>query len=100
VNAIKAELSLADAVSQYYADPLAFVMFAFPRGEPGELDAYSGPDGWQRVTGSTEFLISNLPVNLLVGGEPPAGGAVSPIGLGSYRWRRHCRGLYQTPMAA
>ena len=32
--------------------------------------------------------------------EPPAGGAVSPTGLGSYRWRRHCRGLYQTPIAA
>src|SRR5215475_4598906 len=24
----------------------------------------------------------------------------SPTGLGSYRWRRHCRGLYQTPTAA
>ena len=32
--------------------------------------------------------------------EPPAGGAASPTGLGSYRWRRHCRGLYQTPIAA
>jgi hypothetical protein len=32
--------------------------------------------------------------------EPPAEGAVSPTGLGSYRWRRHCRGLYQTPIAA
>jgi len=32
--------------------------------------------------------------------EPPAGGAVTPTGLGSYRWRRHCRGLYQTPIAA
>jgi len=32
--------------------------------------------------------------------EPPAGGAITPIGLGSYRWRRHCRGLYQTPIAA
>src|SRR5215472_11624279 len=32
--------------------------------------------------------------------EPSAGGAVSPTGLGSYRWRRHCRGLYQTPIAA
>ena len=26
--------------------------------------------------------------------EPPAGGVVSPTSLGSYRWRRHCRGLY------
>ena len=32
--------------------------------------------------------------------EAPAGGAGSPTGLGSYRWRRHCRGLYQTPIAA
>jgi transposase InsO family protein len=32
--------------------------------------------------------------------ESPAGGAVTPTGLGSYRWRRHCRGLYQTPIAA
>ena len=32
--------------------------------------------------------------------EQPAGEAVSPAGLGSYRWRRHCRGLYQTPIAA
>jgi len=32
--------------------------------------------------------------------EPPAGGTVSPTGLGSYRWRSHCRGLYQTPIAA
>src|SRR5262249_52593700 len=32
--------------------------------------------------------------------EPPSGGTVSSTGLGSYRWRRHCRGLYQTPMAA
>jgi hypothetical protein len=32
--------------------------------------------------------------------EPHARGAVSPTSLGSYRWRRHCRGLYQTPIAA
>jgi hypothetical protein len=32
--------------------------------------------------------------------EPSAGGTVTPTGLGSYRWRRHCRGLYQTPIAA
>jgi transposase InsO family protein len=32
--------------------------------------------------------------------EPPAGGTASPTGLDSYRWRRHCRGLYQTPIAA
>ena len=32
--------------------------------------------------------------------EPPADGSVSPIDLKSNRWRRHCRGLYQTPIAA
>jgi putative transposase len=32
--------------------------------------------------------------------EPTAAGPASPIGLNSYRWRRHCRGLYQTPIAA
>jgi hypothetical protein len=30
--------------------------------------------------------------------EPQAGAA--PIDLGSYGWRAHCRGLYQTPTAA
>jgi putative transposase len=32
--------------------------------------------------------------------EPPIEGSTSPIDFGSYRWRSHCRGLYQTPMAA
>ena len=31
--------------------------------------------------------------------EPGVAGA-APIDLGSYRWRRHCRGLFQTPIAA
>ena len=32
--------------------------------------------------------------------EPGADGPTSPIDFQSYRWRRHCRGLYQTPIAA
>jgi hypothetical protein len=32
--------------------------------------------------------------------EPTLGESVSPIGLDSYRWRTHCRGLYQIPIAA
>jgi transposase InsO family protein len=32
--------------------------------------------------------------------EPAVAGSMSPIGLDSYQWRRHCRGLYQTPIAA
>jgi transposase InsO family protein len=32
--------------------------------------------------------------------EPRVEGPASPIDFGSYRWQRHCRGLYQTPIAA
>jgi putative transposase len=36
----------------------------------------------------------------LEGGLPDSGGPGSPISLASYRWQKHCRGLYQTPIAA
>lgn len=43
---------LAEWVASTYADPLAFVLGAFPWGEPGgPLERYAGPDTWQR-----EFL--------------------------------------------
>ena len=32
--------------------------------------------------------------------EPELGGLALPIDMASYRWRSHCRGLYQTPTAA
>ena len=32
--------------------------------------------------------------------EPHVDGSTSPIDFDSYGWRRHCRGLYQTPIAA
>jgi len=32
--------------------------------------------------------------------EPEVGRLMPPIKLGSYGWRSHCRGLYQTPIAA
>jgi hypothetical protein len=38
---------LADAVAEYYADPLGFVRFAYPWGEPGSLVDATGPDEWQ-----------------------------------------------------
>ena len=41
------ELALAEAVAEYYADPLGFVLFAYPWGEPG-LEQHPGPDTWQR----------------------------------------------------
>ena len=32
--------------------------------------------------------------------EPRVDGSASTMDFDSYRWRRHCRGLYQTPIAA
>ncbi len=47
------DLQLAEAMSSFYADPLGFVKFAYPWGEPGILEAESGPDDNQ-----VEFLSS------------------------------------------
>lgn len=47
-----AEIELHDQIGQFYADPLGFVKFAYPWGEPGPLEHYAGPDDWQR-----DFLI-------------------------------------------
>lgn len=48
----EANLALADEISEFYFDPLGFVKFAYPWGEPGELEDDTGPDQWQ-----TEFLV-------------------------------------------
>jgi hypothetical protein len=37
------DLELADQIAAFYADPLGFVLFAFPWGEPGPLERFSGP---------------------------------------------------------
>ena len=36
----------------------------------------------------------------LEGRLPDSGRRASPISFASYRWQKHCRGLYQTPIAA
>lgn len=41
------DLELADEVSRFYADPLGFVLFAYPWGEKGALEQHQGPDAWQ-----------------------------------------------------
>jgi hypothetical protein len=38
-------LDLADDMARFYADPLGFVMYAFPWGE-GSLEGFDGPDQW------------------------------------------------------
>jgi hypothetical protein len=39
---------LADDVGAFFFDPLGFVMYAYPWGERGPLEAHDGPDRWQR----------------------------------------------------
>lgn len=41
------DLELLDALGEYAYDPIGFVMWAFPWGEPGELAKETGPDEWQ-----------------------------------------------------
>lgn len=43
------EQQLHEAVAEYYDDPLGFVLFAYPWGEPGPLEPHTGPDVWQRA---------------------------------------------------
>jgi hypothetical protein len=38
---------LLESLAQFSNDPLGFVLFAYPWGEPGELEDYSGPEPWQ-----------------------------------------------------
>lgn len=45
---VNPEEQLADQIAQFYADPLGFVLFAYPWGEPGSLRDATGPDTWQR----------------------------------------------------
>ncbi len=40
---------LADFVTQFYSDPLGFVIGCYPWSEPGPLKDYDGPDEWQRA---------------------------------------------------
>lgn len=41
-------MEIIEELAQYSSDPLGFVMFAFPWGEPGELQNSTGPEPWQR----------------------------------------------------
>ena len=45
-------LRIAEDIQRFYADPLGFVMYAYPWGQPGMLEKHPGPDTWQR-----DFLI-------------------------------------------
>lgn len=45
------DIELAEEIAKFYADPLGFVLFAYPWQEAGPLERSTGPDTWQR-----EFL--------------------------------------------
>ena len=48
---LSADEQLADMMATFADNPLGFVLFAFPWGEPGSLQDQTGPDKWQE-----EFL--------------------------------------------
>lgn len=48
-RAARIELELIDDVARFQRDPLGFVLFAFPWGQPGTaLEHFDGPRTWQR----------------------------------------------------
>lgn len=43
------EVELVNDIAEFYADPLGYVLYAFPWGEKGgPLEDFDGPDAWQR----------------------------------------------------
>lgn len=40
---------LMEGLADYTNDPLGFVYYSFPWGEPGELEDYDGPEEWQKT---------------------------------------------------
>jgi hypothetical protein len=40
-------VNIIEELAEFSSDPLGFVLFAFPWGEPGELVAQNGPEPWQ-----------------------------------------------------
>jgi len=48
--AVFPEAQLADEIALCYADPLRFVLLAYPWGETGPLKEFDGPDKWQTET--------------------------------------------------
>ena len=41
------ELQLIDDIASFTHDPYGFALYAFPWGQEGELEKFSGPDTWQ-----------------------------------------------------
>lgn len=41
------DIQIAEDAARFYADPLGFVRWAYPWGQPGMLEKHDGPDEWQ-----------------------------------------------------
>ncbi len=67
---MNAEQKLATAIAQFAYDPLGFVNFVYPWGEPGALEAETGPDAWQAS------VLQDLGQQLEGEAVRPEGGAV------------------------
>jgi hypothetical protein len=48
LTALDYEQRLIDDIASFASDPLGYVLYAFPWGEPGPLENFDGPDEWQR----------------------------------------------------
>ena len=64
---IDVELLLAEKIAEFYDDPLGFIQYVFPWGEPGELEDHDGPDEWQ--TEQLTYIgdhVKNTPLEILM----------------------------------
>ena len=100
------DILLAEEVGKFHNDPLGFIMFAFPWGEPGTpLQYYTGPDKWQRDTlTDIRDAIAKEPFNGVDAVSPIQVAVASGHGVGKSAFtamvilwlmstRPHCKGV-------
>src|SRR5690554_1790721 len=67
---------LIEELAQFSNDPLGFVLFSFPWGEPGELEKFAGPEKWQRE------VLEDLGAGVISAGEAVQLATTSGHGIG------------------
>ena len=62
---------------------------------------FGRPSIWEQKLGVFQQYFNRERVHSGLDGKlPDPDAAVTPLKFDSYRWQQHCRGLYQTPVAA
>jgi hypothetical protein len=61
---------------------------------------WTTPDLEQKLGAFQDYFNGHRVHSGLEGQMPEPGDVQTPLTFASYRWQRHCRGLYQTPIAA